>query len=52
MMMKYQKIENQKSLTASEKEIFALDALGVSITKLENYDKLLIERPLSKSENF
>ena len=45
----------KEDLTALEKEIFALDALGVSITKLENslkekvqgmsenYDRLLIE---------
>lgn len=49
MMMKYQKVENQRSLTASEKEMFALDALGVSITKLENSLK---EKAQGISENY
>ena len=33
---RYQKLENSRELTATEKDKFALDALGVSMTQVEN----------------
>lgn len=36
LVTQYQKLENTRELTATEKDQFALDALGVSVTKIES----------------
>lgn len=36
MVVRYKKLENTRELTAKEKDKFALDALGVSMTQMEN----------------
>jgi RNA polymerase-interacting CarD/CdnL/TRCF family regulator len=49
LLTKYQKLENQRELTASEKNYFAQESLGVSMGDLENSLK---EKALGQDNNY